>query len=273
MPKKYTFTELLKKYTIIDVDFIDTFFKKFKIGQELEFHIIDIDVAKYLNISVDNLRRRLKNKYSKNDNYFETVDYVRVRTGIKNNVTYMLNYQCFERIAMSSDSQKSDVVRSYFIKLREFLFSNQKLIGQALDKYADLRKYRRFESIYFFAIDDRKNTYKIGSTENIINRLRVYNVGRIKDVELKYFALVKNKKLIENCMKLKLKNKQVIEGREIYKINPEKLKKIIDNCYCNNTTKKENEELYEELSELLNMYSYVKNKVNIKPYIIIGEKI
>ena len=42
----------------------------------------------------------------------------------------MLNYQCFERLAMSGDSKKSDTVRSYFIKLREFLYTNQKLIGQ-----------------------------------------------------------------------------------------------------------------------------------------------
>ena len=273
MPKKYTFTELLKKYTIIDRDFIDTFFKKFKIGHELEFHIIDVDAAKYLNISVDNLRRRLKNKYSKNDHYFETVDYVRVRIGIKNNVTYMLNYQCFERLAMSGDSQKSDVVRSYFIKLREFLYKNQQIINQALDNYAELRQYRKFESIYFFAIDDRKDTYKIGTTTDIINRLRVYNVGRIKDVELKFLAMVKNGTLIENCMKLKLKKNQVIDGREIYKIEAEKIKKIIDECYCKNISKDENDELYQELAVLLDLYSYVKNKVNIKPYIVIGQNI
>ena len=32
-------TDLLKKYTIIDHDFIDTFFKKFKIDDDLSFHI------------------------------------------------------------------------------------------------------------------------------------------------------------------------------------------------------------------------------------------
>lgn len=31
------------------------------------------------------------------------------------------------------------------------------------------------------------------------------NVGRIKEVELKYFALVKNYLLIDHCIKLKLK--------------------------------------------------------------------
>jgi hypothetical protein len=35
--------------------------------------------------------------------------------------------------------------------------------------------------------------------------LKVYNTGRIKEVDLKYLALVKNSILIEKCMKFKLK--------------------------------------------------------------------
>ena len=32
----------------------------------------------------------------------------------------MINYQCFEKLAMSGDSPKSESVRMYFVKLREF---------------------------------------------------------------------------------------------------------------------------------------------------------
>jgi len=74
-------------------------------------------------------------------------------------------------------------------------------------------------------------------------------------------------------MKLKLNKNQVIKYREIYEIEPQKLKKIINDCYCKHISKKENEELYKELSNLLGMYTYVKNKVNIKPYIIIGNEL
>lgn len=58
----------------------------------------------------------------------------------------------------------------------------------------------------------------------------------------------------------------------MYEIEPEKLKKIIDECYCKNVSKKENDDLYEEISELLGLYSYVRDKVNIKPYIIVDKK-
>lgn len=54
--KQTSFINLLKKYTNIDIDFIDTFFTKFTIGGELDFHLKDSDVAKYLEIQLLTLR-------------------------------------------------------------------------------------------------------------------------------------------------------------------------------------------------------------------------
>ena len=266
------FIELLKKYTNIDKKFIDTFFKKFKIGEELEFHIKDIDASKYLEIELNTLRKRLNNTFSKSINYIENVDYVKIKTGKTTAVTYMINYQCFERLAMGGDTQKSETVRNYFVKLREFLTENQKLIYQSMSNYNELNKYVGYETIYFFAVDNRKNDiFKIGRTKDIVSRLRNYNVGRIKDIELKYLALVKNSIIIENCMKLKLEKNQLIQNREIYKVDPNNLKKIIDDCYCKYVSKNKNNKLYEEISNLLGLYAYTKNKINIKPYIIIDK--
>ena len=45
------FIKLLKKYTSIDEDFLKIFFKKFLIGNDLEFHISENKVYKYLNIT------------------------------------------------------------------------------------------------------------------------------------------------------------------------------------------------------------------------------
>ena len=49
----------------IPKDFIDIFFTKYKIGRELEFDIEDSKIAKYLNITLQTLRNRLSNIYSK----------------------------------------------------------------------------------------------------------------------------------------------------------------------------------------------------------------
>ena len=150
MPKKYSFTELLKKYTSIDEEFIDIFFNKFKIGNDLEFHINEKELADYLNIKIKTLRNRLNNKYSNNENYYEKVDYIRIKIDKKNKYKYMLNYRCMEKLAMSGDSEESENIRTYFTKLREFIYDNQELINQSLDNYNDLKKYSKFDCIYFF---------------------------------------------------------------------------------------------------------------------------
>ena len=141
------FITLLKHYTTIDKKFIDTFFKKFKIGGELDFHLEDIDVAKYLDIKLSTLRKRLLNFYTKKSpKYFETVDYVRIKNK-DNKIIYMINYQCFERLAMTGDSDESETIRMYFVKLREFITENQHLIFQALENKDDLRQSSSFETI------------------------------------------------------------------------------------------------------------------------------
>ena len=267
------FIELLKKHTNIDEDFIDVFFKKFKIGGELDFDIEDKDAAKFLGIALVTLRNRLKNVYSKTKRFIDKVDYIKIKTGNTNGLIYMLNYQCFEKIAMSGDSVNSETVRMYFVKLREFITDNQHLIFQAIENKNELGKYVGYESIYFFAVDDRKMDWKIGRTINIIQRLRNYNIGRIKEIDLKYFAIVKNPLLVEKCIKLKLKKNQVIANREIFNISPQNIKKIINECYCKFVPENKNKELYEEMANLLGIYAYTKDKINIKPYIIIGKDI
>ena len=270
--KDHTFIELLKKHTDIDVVFINTFFKKFEIGNDLNFDIKDSDVAKYLGIVLITLRKRLSNEYSKTKRFFENVDFIKIKTGNKSEVIYMLNYACFEKIAMSGDSPKSEAVRMYFIKLRQFIVENQKLIYQAMENKMDLKIFNGYESIYFFVIDERTpDILKAGRTIDIVNRLRNYNVGRIKEVELKYFALVRNSLLIEKCLKFKLRKNQVLENTEIFKVEPKVLKKIIKECYCKYVSSKENEELYKEISDLLGLYAYTKDKVHIKPYVIIDK--
>ena len=265
------FIELLKSHTNIDKDFIETFFKKFKIGGELDFDIKDSDASKFLGITLGTLRNRLKNVYSKTKRFIEKVDYIRIKTGNTSGVIFMLNYQCFEKLAMSGDSANSETVRMYFVKLREFITENQHLIYQAVENKKELNKYAGYESIYFFAVDDRNMNWKIGRTIDIVQRLRNYNVGRIKEIDLKYFAIVKNPLLIEKCVKLKLKKNQVMKNKEVFNSTPKVIKKIITECYCKYVPENKNKELYEEMANLLGLYAYTKNKINVRPYVIIGK--
>ena len=270
------FITLLKKYTTIDTEFINIFFKKFSVGDELNFDITDESVAKYLGIELINLRKRLNNYYSKNNNFIENVDFIKIKKRIKSvtYVDYFLNYQCFEKIAMSGDSEQSDAVRMYFVKLREFMFEHQELINQAIENKTKLNKFNGFEGIYFFVVDKTNpDIFKIGRTSFIVNRLRNYNVGRINEVDLKYYALVKNSVLIEKCMKHNLIKNQYIKNREIYKVDASTLKQIIDDCYCKYVNNNENKKLYDEIGNLLGLYSFIKDKPKLEPYVIIDNDI
>ena len=238
-----------------------------------DFHILDEDVAMYLDIKVNTIKNRLQNKYSKNKVYFENVDYVRVyKNKETRSISYMMNYPTFERICMTSDSLQGEVVRLYFTKLREFIRDNAVIFNKALEeqKCEELKKYQKFETIYFFAVDETE-MIKPGKAGDILKRIRSYNVGRLKGVDVKYLALVKHRKLIEDCMKLKLVEYQVIEGREIYSVKPDNLKKIIDKCYCKYVSKEEDEELKETFKNMFGFYGYVKDKKKIKPFVVIDK--
>jgi hypothetical protein len=170
--KDSIFIKLLKEHTNIDEDFIDTFFKKFKIGGELDFDISEKDVSKYLGINVLTLRKRLNNVFSTVKRFIEKVDYIKQKIDNSNKIIYMLNYACFEKLAMSGDSKESESIRMYFTKLREFLTNNQHIIYQAMDNKTNLKDYNRFETIYFFVVDERKkDIFKIGKSE--IKNLKV----------------------------------------------------------------------------------------------------
>lgn len=64
--KDSIFINLLKKHTNIDIKFINTFFKKFKIGGELDFDIKDEIVSDYLNVTLDNISYKINIPKQKN---------------------------------------------------------------------------------------------------------------------------------------------------------------------------------------------------------------
>jgi hypothetical protein len=265
------FIQLLKKYTLIDHNFIDTFFRKFKIGDDLEFHIHDVDVANYLKIKIRSLRKRLGNHYTKDELFFPNVDYIRIKNPKTSSASYMLNYKCFERIAMSSRSKESANVRYYFSQLRDFIYQNQNVLMQAMDENRFLKKLRNQEVIYFFVIDkNHPKIVKIGRSADIVRRLSTYNVGRIKNVDLKYLAIVKKSDLIEDCIKTVLKP-TLIKDHEIFKVDLKKLKNVIENCYKKYISKQSNNKLFKAITDLLNFYNFSKASPKYEPYAVIDQ--
>ncbi len=107
--------DLLKTYTTIDHSFLDTFFNKFNLGDELHFDISENSICEYLGITLNNLRKRLNNSYKTTEyHYFENIDYIKKRVDKSSTkLTYFLNYKTFEKFALDSRGEKSEKVKNF----------------------------------------------------------------------------------------------------------------------------------------------------------------
>lgn len=123
----------------------------------------------------------------------------------------------------------------------------------------------------FFAADNMERFFKIGMTKDIVSRLKTYNTGRVYEVDIQFLAIVKNCRLIENCVKSKMRDSMVYKNRELHEIDAKKLKSIITRCYRKCVSKEANEEMYTEISNLLGLYKHLKNHKNHKPYVVIDK--
>ena len=105
-------------------EFITNYFAQFKPSEKLEFNINGIDVAKYLGITFQTLKKLLLNAYVKTNCYFINIDFIRVKKNSSNAITYYLNHQSFERLAMTGNTKESEIIRQYFINSRKFITAN-----------------------------------------------------------------------------------------------------------------------------------------------------
>ncbi len=64
---------------------------------------------------------------------WKNVDYIKIKNKKYNSsITNMLNYLCFEKLAMNIDSDNSESIRIYFSELRIFTYDNQTIIYQSM---------------------------------------------------------------------------------------------------------------------------------------------
>ena len=75
---------------------------------------------------------------------------------------------------------------------------------------------------YIYAIrasKEKSGLIKIGYAKALIKRLRVYDVGRVEDVELLYAFKTNYRKKVENCLKALMEAKRFKARKEIYEVD------------------------------------------------------
>ena len=165
-------------------------------------------------------------RYKINIDYIKKLKNKKKEKGDKINY-YMINLDTFDKICMMSKSQKANSVRDYFITLRKFIQYYREHIS---DMIINGIIQHKFDYIYILLVNKDKNIFKIGKTEDIKKRLRLYHNGKDKHPDIQFILLVKNKDFIESCAKNLMMKYQFKKNQEIYKVDISLIKEFIIDC-------------------------------------------
>jgi len=226
---KITLKEFLKKYTAINENFINEYYKFYELCEQNKFGIELTSVAKYLDI-------KKKEEFYKSfrDKFKQNIDYIKKEFDIHKRkkkgdiyVRYYMTLDTFEKICLTSKAEKANSVRDYFIILRRFIQYYKDNISKMIISTA---KKNPKSCVYIILVNKNKNIFKIGRTDDLRNRLRNMENGHDKHPDVKFIMLVKNNNFVENCVKDLIEEKRYKSGKEIYKVDINKLKNVMVEC-------------------------------------------
>ena len=140
--------------------------------------------------------------------------------GKNNRKVIMLRYTCAKELCMISRSPKSSVIRKFYIDLEKLLITYKDSIVNDLNEQLGIKdinkkiieENKNKGMIYILKLekgdfkDDEPMKIKVGSTIEIGDRIKQYNVGRINELPIVFAYLTHNVDKIEKCIRQKLKN-------------------------------------------------------------------
>jgi phage anti-repressor protein len=241
-------TEFLKKYSLIDNKFIDDFYSFYDEGLNEFDYSIDLEkIAFWLNVTKGNLKILLESNFDENEDYIIS-EIGKGKDGGKggaNKETIMLRYNCAKELCMLSRSEKSSVIRKFYIDLEKLIITYKDSIVRDLNNQLGINqtnkqlieKYKNKGLIYVLKIDDSSNIstdkpmeVKIGSTEDLEQRMKQYNVGRVNELPLVLVWLSDQIEDLETCIKQNLKSYQIKHKTESFEIDLDFIKKTMKYC-------------------------------------------
>jgi len=150
----------------------------------------------------------------------------------------MISIHCFKKICQLTKSQMGNQVREYFIQVESLLNKYKDYIIDGMqDKITKLEKDQKPKVnpekgvIYIFQTPNstENSLYKIGRTKDLKKRLQSHQSPLSHDIELLFYYESENIIKIEKCIKL-LKEYQYRKYKEVYKINIDIIKSLIEKC-------------------------------------------
>jgi phage anti-repressor protein len=225
MTQKISLKEFLKTYTAISNKFIDSYYNFYEMCETQKFGIEVSKVIKYLGLTYPKkFYERLRTNYTLNKDYIIKRKKQKSMKG-EQDTFYYLSFDGFEKVCMSSRSEKGNAVRDYFITLRKFIEYYRQHIANNINSMA-----KKGKCIYIILANKDKSIFKVGRTKDMRKRLYSYATGKDKHPDIKFIMLIEDAKKVEDCMKV-FANKYKLRGnQELYKINLDTLKNIVFDC-------------------------------------------
>lgn len=245
-------TTFLKKYSLIDNQFIDNFYSFYDEGKNEYDFTINLDlVAKWLDVRKDVLKKLLISNFIKNTDYNEIKESGKKGRGVNNTIHVLLTYNCAKLLCMISKCEKASIIRNFYIELEKLLIKYKDNIVNDLNNQLGIKisnkdiidKNHKEGLIYVLKVDDEIK--KIGNTTDIKKRMKLYNVGKINELPIVLVYKSKNIVELEKCIKDNLSTYRVKKNKnnELFKIDDDFLKETIIYCNKQSIKIKENKKL------------------------------
>ena len=222
------FIKFLKKYSVIDDEFIDDYHTFFDEKADELFWTINLyDIAKWLDIKEEKLKELLTN------NFIKEIDYIIDK---KNTNNLVLSPKCCKLLCMMSESKKANLIRTYHIDLEKLIVKYKEEIVNDLDKQMNIKKNSNkelFENdpqeddkglIYILKVRD--GIYKLKYISEKKNKTKKYKLPIVFIFKIENYIEAHIDEIKKNLNEYRYKNKT-----RTYKIDLELLKgKIKYSC-------------------------------------------
>uniref|UniRef100_A0A6C0E087 Bacteriophage T5 Orf172 DNA-binding domain-containing protein n=1 Tax=viral metagenome TaxID=1070528 RepID=A0A6C0E087_9ZZZZ len=198
------------------------------------------DVVKWLDVIKNNLKRILKENFKIIDDYTEEKILIKNKKRGANYVSkIMLTPDCFKELCMLSKTDKAKGVRKYYIVAEGLLRDHYEQIINDLNEELGLVKNNMKKPInvvggHIYILKamntSQKDMYKLGNSDDMKKRLRVYNTGNANNIEPLFVMKVNDIDMVEGCIKNLAKKYQYRKNKEVYNIDFTFLQKLCIKC-------------------------------------------
>jgi phage anti-repressor protein len=228
------------------------------------------DVVKWLKVQKNHLKRLLVSNFQIMDDYTEEKILVKNKNRGANYVSkIMLTPDCFKELCMISQTEKAKGVRKYYIIVEGLLRDHFEGIINNLNEELGLIKKNIKKPIkiiggHIYILKamntTQKNMFKLGNSDDMKKRLRVYNTGNANNIEPLFAMKVDDIDMVEGCIKNIAREYQYRKNKEVYNIDFEFLKKLC--MKCKNFIKQLEKEFAHNIKSTKKKLKMLKNNKN-----------